>query len=181
KKNYYFISKSSLEKHLKSNMPELKEVTVTKEAKEKDISIKASLRDIAFNWQAMGEKYVVDREGVVVEMGKTKENAINVIDSNNLLLRPGDRVGTPDLMLFIEKVNSSFPQTGYKIVEINITNEFKRELKIKTDGNFQVFFDTTRDPLSQIESLGRVLKEVKKENRTIEYIDLRVENRIFYK
>lgn len=180
-KNYYLFSLSSLEVKLLKEMPELKKIEITKNSKLRGISIAAKLREAKFNWETAGENYEVDMEGIVVKKGARNENFISVIDRASLPLKVGGGVGNAEFILFIEKISKGFEEANIKIVSIITKNEFKRDIEVKTENGYLVYFDATRDSDSQMTSLKRVLSEVNKEKKALEYVDLRIENRIFYK
>ncbi|KKQ94826.1 MAG: hypothetical protein UT66_C0020G0019 [candidate division CPR2 bacterium GW2011_GWC1_39_9] len=180
-RNFYFLSTNNLEEILQDGMPEFKEITVTKIAGSKEVFIEGLLRDVKFNWITGGETYIVDKEGIVVASG-AQDLVLNINDKTNTSISVGDRVGSPDLMLFIDNLGSSFSSTGLEAKEIIIKNEFKRDIEVKTTDIFSVYFDSTRNLENQLSGLTRIMVETKRDNKKIsEYIDLRIENKIFMK
>jgi len=159
-RNFYFLSTNKLKSRLQDNMPELKEIAVTKTSANKEVLIEGFLRDIKFNWITGTESYVVDKDGIVVASG-AQGLVLNIIDKTNTPINVGDKVGSPDLMLFIDNLGSSFSSTGLEAKEIIIKNEFKRDIEVKTTNNFSVYLDSTRNLENQLSNLTRIVVETK--------------------
>jgi hypothetical protein len=72
---------------------------------------------------------------------------------------------------------------GAKVAEIRIPSLASREVHFILDTNWVIKFDVTRDPAAQINILSRVMKEMltDEDRATLEYIDLRIPNRVYYK
>lgn len=70
-----------------------------------------------------------------------------------------------------------------KIAEIRIPSLAAREVHFVLDTNWVVKFDVTRDPARQLGILTRIATEMLSadEQKSLEYIDLRIPNRVYYK
>jgi len=74
-----------------------------------------------------------------------------------------------------------FLETGIKVLDFNILFFPLTELKVVTNEGWYILFDLERDIQKQLLSLKAVLKEKIQEREGLEYIDLRIENRVYYK
>jgi hypothetical protein len=56
-----------------------------------------------------------------------------------------------------------------------------KEIKVMTSEGWYVLFDLTRDIKSQLSILKAALAEKIPDRKNLQYVDLRIENRIYYK
>lgn len=85
---------------------------------------------------------------------------------------------------FITDVQKKIPDIAHaQVVEMNIPSLAAREVHFLLDRNWNILMDTTRSASTQLDALGRLLKHTVtlEEQQTLQYIDLRIPNRIYYK
>lgn len=182
--NILFFSDNNFQKIIKEDIT-VKEAKVAKKFPNK-IILKIQKREPKFLWEENENSYLIDNEGIAFlslnEETKGEYGALPKIKNNLISLNKiGDKVGNDEFFSFINFLIDNFAkETSDKIsfLEINSSNT---EINVLTDKNYKVLFDATRSPATQLKSLIRVKEETKKEKKKIEYIDLRVETRIFYK
>lgn len=162
----------------------VEDITINKKFPNKLI-VSAKEREAVFLWEENENRYLIDKNGLVFldisaeegsspDLPKIKNNLISL---NNL----GDTVATKEFMEFISFLSENFnfeTSDNVKLFEINGTNT---EITVLTDKNYKVFFDATRGAANQLKSLARVKEEAAKSKKKLEYVDLRIEKRIFYK
>jgi hypothetical protein len=97
-------------------------------------------------------------------------------------------IGVPVVSLefvqFVETASKKISEDlDVKVVEIKIPSLAAREVYFELNNNWEIKFDVTRDPVGQIELLSRVVKEMLSEDEkvTLQYIDLRIPKRVYYK
>lgn len=131
-------------------------------------------------WISAGENFLVDGGGYVID--RTDEiNYNSVYDGSNIEVSLGERVASPTFIKFINNVNDNFETvTGVKVNRITIFDVMS-DVHLLSSDSWTVYLDATKDAKSQIENLNRVLIEARKNGRKLEYIDMRLDNRIYYK
>ncbi len=78
--------------------------------------------------------------------------------------------------------NDLLNQLGLKVFDFIIETDVLKDLRVNTNEGWHVLFDRSRDLKNQLEALKLVLEEkIKEERKNLEYIDLRIENRVYYK
>lgn len=132
-------------------------------------------------WSSGGEYYEIDDRGYVV--GKNKnENIPIVYDYLNIKADLGERVASPTFVNYIIILERDFAKiTGSEIEKI-IIYDLLTDVRVKSKDSWTAYFNSSKDPISQLENLTRILNEVGSAGRKrLEYIDMRLESRIFYK
>lgn len=142
-----------------------------------------------FIW-VTGEKfYYVDQDGMIihelaieeVSAAKNQKEIPLVYDENNQEIKIKDTVLTPSLIQFIVNLHKAwFEKINLSIIGFVVTHQPDTMVKASTLDGWQIYFTSNRDLNLQIEKLSLFLKEMDKE-KISEYIDLRFEDRVYYK
>jgi cell division septal protein FtsQ len=131
-------------------------------------------------WNTKGENFEIDDRGYVVGNNKNDDNLPIVYDLLNLDLQLGERVASPTFINYIIKLDQNFELvTGSKIEKILIY-DILSDVRVKSDSSWSAYFNASKDPVTQLENLNKVLTEAAG-SRRLDYIDMRLETRIFYK
>lgn len=140
--------------------------------------------------------FYLDKDGMI--FGKTFDIDLENLDEEKLVNTPfilveeekddfsnlEERVATPEIVDFVLQIKLILPKiTGLKMVKGSILLASAGQINIETEEGWEVYFDTTRGLTSQVKILDLVLTEkiTKEEREVLEYIDLRVPGRIYYK
>lgn len=132
-------------------------------------------------WNTAGESFVIDERGYVIEKNNI-EGLPQVFDNANIATALGERVASPTFINYIIDLYQNFePVTGHKIAQIIILDIFS-DVHVKSNSGWTVYLDSSKDPVSQLENLNKVLRAAQESGRkTIEYIDMRLDNKVYYK
>lgn len=136
----------------------------------------------SLTWQTQEKKYFIDENGVLFASFDEKFKDVPVvIDSKNVPVEIGRVIVSPTFCRFVNQIAKSFEiSSGTKIKTIEVP-EITEEIRVTTVGGWYVLFDTTRTADGELSSLSRVVGEVKAKKKKLEYVDLRIDNKIFYK
>lgn len=141
------------------------------------IEVKESKPEII--WATAGEKFLVDGGGYVTG-NYNNENLITVFDGSNIPISLGERVASPTFIKFINDLSDNFEMiVGSKIVKITIF-DIMSDVHVLSSNDWTVYLDATKDVKTQLTNLNKVIKEAG-DNRSLEYIDMRLDTRIYYK
>ncbi|MDP3004521.1 MAG: hypothetical protein Q8N43_03435, partial [Candidatus Azambacteria bacterium] len=88
-----------------------------------------------------------------------------------------------DRLKFIAEFNDKITENNqFKIIEFKIRPSANFDLEAITDRGWSIYLDQNQDPVSEANTLFTILNEViKNKASNLEYIDLRLPSRIFYK
>lgn len=146
------------------------------------ISIEIVEKSPIFVWQILDRKYLVDESGIAWAPYEDKYATLPlVIDTKNVPVELGTKIAPASFVTFVRDLTGNFEgTTASKIVKMEVL-DIVSDLKVTSSAGWYVYFDTTRTAKNQLTSLVRVIEEVRGKKRNLEYVDLRIDNRIFYK
>lgn len=132
-------------------------------------------------WISRGENYEIDDRGYVIGINRNN-NIPTVYDLLNIETGLGERVASPTFINYIIILNESFQKVAGAEMDKIIIYDILSDVRVKSKDSWTVYLNASKDPVSQLENLSRVLAEAEKAgNKKVEYIDMRLETRIFYK
>ena len=177
-KNIFLINSAKIKSKLIEKFPRIESLTVTRRFPGA-IKINIAERPSTIVWKTGHGSFLLDPKGYVIEEAKEDLRMPVVTDLANVPIKIGQQIVTPEFIDFVNQLSSKLPKkTGFGITAINIA-ETTFELQVMTDRKIYFLFDTTRDLDTQLEYLVQLLQD--SVGKVKQYVDLRVETRIFYK
>lgn len=140
-------------------------------------------RQPSLNWQTGAQVYVLDIDGSLIGPASGQSVSLpTVVDSTNLPVKVGDKVVPPHFVKFCSDLIQLLPQrTGINIAGLRVPDTTS-EVYVSTNKGYMIKFDTTREASGEVDDLVNVLATLTKIKKTpAEYIDLRVENKAYYR
>ena len=129
--------------------------------------------------------FFADSEGIIFEKApEIYGGAMTVLkDASAREVEMGEAVINPEMVSFVNEVrNTLSEETNVRLLYFQINFYPSVDVVAWTTEGWQIIFDITRPAYPQVLMLKKVLQEKIKEQRDrLEYIDLRVENRVYYK
>jgi len=132
--------------------------------------------------------YFLDQEGrageKIPEEIVLEKNLPVLYDQSFKKVESREKILEPSFLNFLFQVQDLLSlKTDLKIREFIVPIPDSRDLYIKTDKGYQIFFDTQQSLQDQLEALTLVLKEdIEKNNKEVKYyVDLRVQGLVYYK
>lgn len=187
-KNIFFVQADSMEQAIKAKLSQIKTVHVVRKL---PATIKAIVqeKEPVILLLSGGKYYFVDEVGMAYEkaMLDTLPGVVLTTVKNNdeeTSVTIGVVTIQPSLITFLKIAEEKLPEViGAKIGEVHIPSLAAREVRVILDNNWTVFFDVTRSPSAQIGVLKSLISNTitPEEAKLMEYIDLRVPNRVYYK
>lgn len=132
-----------------------------------------------------GKEYLISTEGVVLKerpLSLLFHNLIKITSEDDLPTKLGDRLLDEKRWNFIKELNKALKEVPsyFQIKEMNILAFAVQEIHLVTREGVKIYLDFNVSPSKQIENLTLVLKEkIGADNlKKLEYIDLRIEDRV---
>ena len=188
--NLLILSKSRLKSELSTVFPDVTNIEITKKLFH-TIKIDFQKRAQIGVWcHPMGGQpqadhcFYFDKEGVIFKEAPQTEGGLifKVIDISKDKAALGDKVLDNNKISFIiafsRKINEN---NKFKILEFKIKPKPSIDLEAVTDRNWSIYLDENQEPATTANNLITILEEVVKKTENLEYVDLRIPGRIFYK
>lgn len=176
--NILLFKSSQVKENIIKSFPDVTDLKVIRGLPD-TLKIQLNGRQSKIVWQTQGKNFYVSSDGRIYKEVEGMNDLPQVIDNKDLAVEFGQVVASENFINFIVELNSSFFQTmGFAIIGFEI-NETIFQVDALTDQGWKVIFDTLRPIENQLADLGQFLSEHKDEAG--EYIDLRVEGRVYYK
>lgn len=193
-KNLLFITVSGLKKDLAEKFPQIAQMNIEKKLFEKTIIISLTEREKLGivckavtnenNEENIGECFYIDKTGTIFKNAPQTSGSLVLLIKDFSLeeFSLGKEMFSPQAMNAITDLRDNlYAQTGAKPLWFAFLTYPPQEIKLMTSEGWYVFFDLSRDAKNQLSILKTALTEKIPDRTKLEYIDLRIEGRIYYK
>ncbi len=192
--NIFFVSEKEIKNRLSAAFPKIAEAKIEKNILQRTIKITVTERErvgITCKAERMGGAgeelikncFYFDKSGTIFENAPQTSGSLMLFvkDFSPTELVLGNEILKSSVIASMSEIKNglSLPNNGISFFEINILPP--KEIKAVTSRGWYIFFDLTGDIIKQIAILKAALKEKISNVDNLEYIDLRIENRIYYK
>jgi len=177
--NLFFVPEARLKRKLKSRLLQIKEVRFRKNLWRKQLILVIQEQGTSIVWETNNQRFLVNENGVVYDRAPETTPLITVEDLKNVPVEQGQRIVTKSFIDFVTSVVANLPRKTALMAERIVVPETTFEIEVYTNRSFKLIFDTTRSVDTQLGNLARVLKQIG--NQPLQYIDLRIEDRVYYK
>lgn len=187
-KNILFTPTDQLEQKILHDVPQVRDVHILRKLPG-TLKIIIQEKKPAFLLVSGGSYYFVDSEGIAYENasldvlpGVVLSTVKNADTKAQVTL--GTNAVDAAFVAFVEEIQKKLPEiTGAQIAEIRIPSLAAREVHFLLDRNWKILMDTTRSAEGQLNILSLLLKDTiaEDEKQVLQYIDLRIPNRVYYK
>ena len=186
-KSFLLVPLEKIRKEILERFPEIKEVVISKKIPNLLI-VEVSERQSIGIWcqtestttePVIRQCFCLDKEGIIFRESPLISGSF-ILNIFNFKKEPavlGEKVASPEMVDFILKTAQGL---FLKIDNFEIISP--EDLRARTSDGWQIYFNPTYSANRQINALKTVLKEKIKENaNSLEYIDLRIDGRVYYK
>lgn len=189
-RNYLFFNSDEVDRLLRNKFKKIGELRVEKIFPNK-LNISISERNTLLILCSVGNCYLINQQGIAYE--KLNPNSfhlkgaklIKVIDESNKKIQKGETVFTPEFMKFVSAISDEIQEeTNLRLLnEYRIKSRVSGELVAQTDRGWDIYFDTKNSLKKSVRMLKLVLNKqiALKDFSRLEYIDLRLNNKVFYR
>ncbi len=181
--NIIFVPTGKISEELKKQNYQIAEAEV-KRTGLNSISVKLTEQKPSILWSSGNTLSVIGANGHAYDGEITqlmKDKLVTVVDSTNLPVKKGEKVVTQEFVDFVNAVHEQLPNKGIAVAQYQI-GDSTTEILVKTEQGYYIRFDTTRSVEQQLQDLSAVLTQLKKTGKKpSEYIDLRINGKVFYK
>lgn len=184
KNNYLFFSEEKLAEYLKNNFPGLKDISVNKKLPP-SLIVEARDRQKIMVYCGREQCFFLDADGIAFESAPEIYGGLNVVlkDNSGREAQAGNKMIDANLINFmLETQKVIINDSNMSLVNFEISNYPTSDINIEMPEDWKIMLDSKLSPQEQISALQKVLDDkIKDQRHALEYIDLRIGNRIYYK
>lgn len=177
--NLFFVPEARLRRKLKNELLQIKEVKFRKNFWRKELILVIEEHGTSIVWQTNNQRFLINYEGIIYDQAPAEIPLVIVEDLKNVPVELGQRIVTREFVEFVTSVVANLPRKTNLTVERVVVPETTFEIEVYTSSSLKLIFDTTRPVDIQLGNLAQVLKQVGE--RPLQYVDLRIEDRVYYK
>ncbi len=159
---------------------QISEVKIVKNLISDTLTINIKEHQTSIIWATAGEKFLVNRFGVVYDKAEEGSPLLAVEDSKNVPVSVNQQIVTPEFIDFVTSFVANLPRRTEITVRTIRVPETTFEIEMITSDNWRIILDTTQSYEMQLDNLVRVLKQLDGKAPK-EYIDLRIRDKVFLK
>ncbi|MDO8443626.1 MAG: FtsQ-type POTRA domain-containing protein [Candidatus Azambacteria bacterium] len=182
--NLFILSKNNIKGTLTAAFPTITSINVEKELFN-GLTVRYEKRIPVGIWCGKDNCYYFDKEGIIFKEAPVTEGGLilKIQDSGNKELSLGAQAIKAAQLKFIMDFNNKLSANGQiKIIEFKIGPSADFDLTAVTANDWLIYLNQKQNPALAASNLFTVLNEViKNKVSNLEYIDLRIPTRIFYK
>ena len=160
------------------SLAQIKTVNFDKDILQHQLIINIEEHETSLIWQTNGERFLVNRAGVVYDIAPPESPLIVVEDLKNVPVNLKQQILTTDFIEFVNFVAANLSRKTRVNVRQMIVPETTFELEVVTNEGWKIIFDTTKSPDTQLSNLAKILQGGAKPKQ---YVDLRILDRVYYK
>ncbi len=160
------------------DLAQIKAVSFHKDIREHTLQIIVEEHETSLIWQTNGERYLVNRAGVVYDTAPPESPLTVVEDLKNVPVDLKQQILTTDFIEFVNFVSANLSRKTPLNIRQIVVPETTFELEVVTNENWRVIFDTTKSADTQLNNLSKILKAGAQPRQ---YVDLRILDRVYYK
>lgn len=183
KRSKLFFSSGDLSNYVINKHSELSSFTVNSSFIG-NLSFDAEQKAPAFVWEVNGQKYFGDKDGLLYEYDQTvsTDGVLLIKDSASLAVSPGDKALPSSTLEYIKQIESEQSRAGVSRAYYQVPAT-AREIRMYLNGKpYYIKFSLDRSVVGQIDELAQAVTYIDKANKRVnEYIDLRTQDKVFYR
>lgn len=180
-RNYFLASPQALTDLIAGQFPELSHVEVAKPLFPPRLRITIRERVLAGTWCGLAPPcYLIDTDGVLYGESAVASGTITMLLSDEKYASIGERVLDTSSVAVLARMKKEFQdQFGLAVQEFSLTD--LPDITARLADGWTVRFNATQPLESTLDALRKTLENIDRTTRRIEYIDLRIEGRAYYK
>lgn len=192
KNNFLFFPQKRIENLLKDNFKKIRGVTVARKFPD-SISIEIDERKAVMVWCSAEDCFLIDENGVAYSTADfsspeiVQNNLIRINDSSGKSFSIGEQITKSEYEKYALGLKSALKNIGFEISDdagnaYGTPSNMADEIDVKTQQGTDLYFSTQFSLENAMRTLDVALKKgIEDKQKGFEHIDLRSENKVYYK
>lgn len=178
----FMINEPALHAFFLDKAPEVKSVNITGSHSLAGGVLQLTFRQPVAQWSSGGVTYFVDDSGVTFETNYFDKPNIVVSDKSGVQSEAGQEVINRRFLSFLGKVVALFRDNGLTAIEAVLPQDTVRQVEFKLEGHqYAIRMTVDRGAEAQVSQALRAMRHIKERGMNPHYIDVRVDQRVFYR
>ena len=187
--NFLFISQDKIQSILTENFKKIRSVAITRKFPD-TLNISIDERKALLVWCSNEKCYLLDEQGIAYSEADfsspelVQNNLLQITDNSGKEVSIGEKVIEPAYQQYVSSIKDALSPLGFNATgEYWTPSRMAEEINVKTEQETEFYFSTQFTLESAMRTLNTVFKkEITQDQKSnIAYIDLRNENKVFYK
>lgn len=175
------LDEKRLTSHMQAEHPEIQYLSV-EQSKIGEAVVAIVARKPLAHWNIDASDQYVDGEGVVFATNYFAQPALQIVDENGIQVNSGQLVASNRFLGFIGRLLASANTQGLTVAKVTLPLATTRQIEVALVGKstkFKVSVD--RSAGQQVEDISRIIRYLDQHGIAPEYVDVRLQNKAFYK
>lgn len=186
--NIFLTTENKVRDNLIKKIPKISDLEISKNLINRSVKLTIEERErlgIACHVKEETENcFYIDNQGVIFEDAPQTSGSLILLikDYSQREFYLGKKIFEQRIVDFISRARQDLSsEIGLIALDFNVLSFPSKDLKVMTSEGWYIIFDLEGDIKNQLLSLKAALEEKIQERENLEYVDLRIENRIYYK
>ena len=176
--NTFLFNEHKAEKQV-LGIPQIREAVFKKMIFKRTLLITVAEHETTIIWQTNNERFMVNRAGVIYDVADDDSPLVVVEDLKNVPVNLNQRIVTTEFIEFVTSVVANLPRKTNLAARRVMVPETTFEIEVVTSEGWTIILDATRSFETQLNNLVKVLRN--NQSTPKQYVDLRIEDRVYYK
>lgn len=176
------LDESKLNQFIVAKHPEVSNIQQLGFAGLAQTAFKVTLRKPVVSWQIDNRQYFVDEEGVSFERNVFDSPSVEIVDNSGAEYSPGKAIASSRFLGFVGRTVALSKKNGFEVTKVVLPPGTARQVQLSVKGvTYPVLMSVDRSPGEQVEDMIRAINYFRSQNRTPQYVDVRVKGKAFYR
>ena len=186
--NIFLVTENKIKNDLIKKIPKIGDLEISKNLIKRSIKLTIEERGrLGIACQVKEETedcFYIDKQGIIFEDAPQTSGSLILLikDYSQREFYLGKKIFEQRIVDFISQARQDLSsEIGLTALDFNVLSFPPKDLKVMTNEGWYIIFDLEGDIKNQLRSIKVALEEKIENRENLEYVDLRIENRIYYK
>lgn len=178
----FMIDSGHLTDYIQAAEPEVKAVHVDGSAGFGISRFAIEMRTPIAGWSINGHQQYVDASGAAFSRNYFPSPSVQVVDKSGVQATAGQAIASNRFLGFVGQVVGLSQARGYAVNQVIIPSGTTRQIELQVkDINYPIKLSIDRPAGEQVEDMARAITWMSANHQTIEYLDVRVSGKAYYR
>jgi len=179
----FLTNRGDLAEHFLAEVPEVKAVDVVSGNQFMTSQLQLTFRQPVVQWSLSGQTYFVDESGIIFEENYFENPSVIVKDQSGIDAQVGQEVVNRRFLTFVGQAVALLKKDKLIVTEIILPPETVRQVDFALKNrSFAIRMTVDRNVVSQVDQAVSAVKYIDTHKKRVgQYLDVRVNQRVFYK